>query len=209
MGIELEYNGSKDTATYFHDCDIEEVFHFEKDCSVSGYECISQPCALEYWKNYAITLQECLDTLKYDNSTGINTGFHIHLSRDAFVDKTAVQSFVAYVSSFQKDFERLAGRLGNRWCSYDSNRTTLDSMNELGFNYDRYCAVNTKNYNTIEVRLFKSTMDGSYIINVLQVLSNLVDKVNNHVRSLQFNELLNNTDSSFMETYSSDNVVMI
>ena len=52
-------------------------------------------------------------------------------------------------------------------------------------------------------------MDGSYIINVLQVLSNLVDKVNNHVRSLQFNELLNNTDSSFMETYSSDNVVMI
>ena len=209
MGIELEYDGSKATATYFHDCDIEEVFHFEKDCSVSGYECISQPCALEYWKKYSDTLQSCLDTLKYDNSTGINTGFHIHLSRDAFVDDIAIKSFVAYVNSFKSDFERLAGRLGNHWCSYDSNRTTLDSMNELGFNYDRYCAVNTKNYNTIEVRLFKSTMDGSYIINVLQVLSNLVDKVNNHVRSLQFNELLNNTDSSFMETYSSDNVVMI
>lgn len=60
MGIELEYNGARNTTEDFHSNDIEDVFHFEEDGSISDYECISQPCSLEYWKSYEGTLKKML-----------------------------------------------------------------------------------------------------------------------------------------------------
>lgn len=209
MGIELEYNGARNTAEDFHSNDIGDVFHFEEDGSISGYECISQPCSLEYWKSYENTLKKCLDSIKNGNYTSDNTGFHIHLSRKAFADEKALYHFIAYVNSFKGDFEKLANRDGNSWCAYDEDRKTVEDMEVLGFSYDRYKAVNTNNRDTIEVRLFRSSLDSNYIVNVLQVLSNLVEKANNHIKSLRFNELFKNTDADFAYKYLNNTLATI
>lgn len=133
----------------------------------------------------------------------------MHLSRKAFTDEKALYHFIAYVNSFKDSFTVLANREGNHWCKYDKDRKTVEDIEALGFTYDRYKAVNTNNRETIEVRLFRSSLDSNYIVNVLQVLSNLVEKANNHIKSLHFNELFKNTDVDFAYKYMDDTLVRV
>lgn len=194
MGIELEYNTSCDYpyigADYINKLDKKDLFHFETDSSITGFEMISQPCTLEYWKENRDYLQSILDAVRDSyKEIGDNTGFHVHINTKAFKNARAVTRFVTINSFYEKCLINIARRKPTRYCEFrkvplaDYDRYIKDSM-EYFAGHNTFINLHTSSYNrimstkTIEVRYFKSTFSADEVIETLSILEKMVDLAN-------------------------------
>ena len=115
-------------------------------------------------------------------------GLHIHISRSGFNGGPHMHRFLNLVYSNQKFYEALAGRSSDQWAKFtdiiqedwirdaEGNRvqndrgtwmtkTTRTFKNKIDSNRgsDRYSAVNTQNRETLEMRIFRGTVNGDTI----------------------------------------------
>jgi hypothetical protein len=169
-----------------------ELAYLKHDGSLScGYEIVTHPMSHDYYKNEASDLWDTLEHLRtyykvksWDTST---CGLHIHISRTGFNGGGHMHRFLNLIYSNQDFYQRLAGREESRWATFsDIMRTevvrdeygsrTLDEHGDYqfitkrdiasklqGFNTERYSAVNTRNRETLEIRIFKGTVNTSTI----------------------------------------------
>jgi hypothetical protein len=125
----------------------------------------------------------------WDTST---CGLHIHISRSGFNGGPHMHRFLNLIYSNQSFYETLAGRSSDQWAKFtdilqeeykrdaEGNRTF--HTNERGYHEydvitrrtfkhkldnnrssDRYSAVNTQNRETLEMRIFRGTVNGDTI----------------------------------------------
>ena len=118
-------------------------------------------------------------------------GLHIHISRTGFSGGAHMHRFLNLVYSNPEFYQTLAGRTSDQWAKFtdiiqreykrdaDGNRieaspesgllyeveTKRTFMHKLGNNRnsDRYSAVNTNNRDTLEMRIFRGTVNGDTI----------------------------------------------
>jgi len=115
-------------------------------------------------------------------------GLHIHISRTGFNGGAHMHRFLNLVYSNPEFYSTLAGRTSDQWAKFtdiyrndykrDSNGERLwseDSGYELvttrqfkhklstDYNSDRYSAVNTNNRETLEMRIFRGSVNGDTI----------------------------------------------
>jgi hypothetical protein len=145
----------------------------------------------DYYKNQASDLWDTLEHLRtyykvksWDTST---CGLHIHISRTGFNGGGHMHRFLNLIYSNADFYSILAGREQSRWASFDdivSNQIMYDengnyALNEhgdykyitkrdiasklQGYNTERYSAVNTRNRETLEIRIFKGTVNTNTI----------------------------------------------
>lgn len=178
LGIELEVerknsNGLKHRAMaglIEHD-----HWYFKTDGSLTdGFEIVTHPMTFNYVKRYEEVFSESLKKLVENgyNSYDANTcGMHIHISKKCFTTwhlyrflKFFVENKEFIVAISQRKIEKL-----KKWANIeDDNDTSLiyKAKKKEG-NSERYVAINLKNTQTIEIRIFRGTLNfNSFMKNI-------------------------------------------
>jgi len=186
-------NNLVDSSNYAYQLEANELAYLKHDGSLSnGFEIVTHPMSHDFYKNQAEEFWDVIETLRsqykvksWDTST---CGLHIHISRSGFNGGAHMHRFLNLVYSNQGFYQTLAGRSSDQWAKFDdverrewaldSNGdrivdaygdrviiTTRSFKNKLDHNRgsDRYSAVNTLNRHTLEMRIFRGTVNGDTI----------------------------------------------
>ena len=136
-------------------------------------EIVSHPATLEFWKSQRNKIEELFAFLKNEGCEGDgadSVGMHIHVTRNK-MKRSHQNSFAAFVYSHREKIENLAGRASNGYTKMirlpnsaaDSDETARFERVVIN-NDDRYSAVNWRNKNTVELRMFQSTLNTNHFI---------------------------------------------
>lgn len=195
MGVELEI----DKGDYKVSCaeeltdlgDSETLFYLKSDCSLDdGIEIVTHPCTLQYhlndfpWND----IHKIARRNGFTSHDANTCGLHVHVSKAALGDTDMEKDLTTakiimlvdrfwdeMVSFSRRDYQRLA-----RWaCKPNAEMEDTDSEEDIirkskELSYNRYYAVNLCNWNTIEFRLFRGTLNVNTILATLQFVDNLV-----------------------------------
>lgn len=185
LGVELEVDANR----YENDTDdvsdgVEQIFPrnfivFENDGSLNyGFENITAPATFEYHKSI---FQNYCDAFRYIVSEGFfsyNThscGYHIHFNRDFFTSKENTENLLYIFDKFWNEIELLSRRDHDQITNWarkydDSPKTIVENMDD----YSRYHCVNLDNYKTIEIRIFKGTLNPYVFFAILAFVNNII-----------------------------------
>ena len=175
----------------------------------NGFEIVTHPMSHDFFKNEATELWTVLEDLRsksgmrvkaWDTST---CGLHIHISRTGFNGGAHMHRFLNLVYSNPDFYSTLAGRTSDQWAKFtdiykadyrrngdgeriwdgdgyviDRKRTFMHKL-DTSRNSDRYSAVNTNNYATLEMRIFRGTVNGDTIKSQLDLAHASVEYTRN------------------------------
>lgn len=198
MGLELEADNGDNIGEVVGD--IHSVLDFtycKKDSSLdNGLEIVSHPCTLQYHlsqkSNYKETFENMIsnDWQGYDAGTA---GYHIHINKNFFGENEDSQDLgiakLMLLTNILWDnglvnFTRRTNSQLNQWAkkcdildNEDLTREEIEIIKECKSQRGRYYAINISNRNTIEFRLYRSTLNINTFIASLQFTSNIVNLV--------------------------------
>lgn len=167
--------------------DDENLFKLEHDGSLNnGFEVISQPCSLKYFKQ-KFPLAQIVEKLTADGCVSHNTdtcGLHVHVSRKYL--SLAEQIKVGLFMGFNSDkLSRFARRDYNNYCKNNIMEKKGNFIDMAENSSDRYESVNYTNHKTIEFRLFRGTLKKETIFATLEFCFMLCD----FVKTVNFNQI--------------------
>jgi len=176
FGVELEIC-AKDKTCLGEICSDARDFGFlpESDGSLSeqlGVEIVAPPLALRTYRNgpWALFLDRTRNkAIGWDAGTGY--GIHISLRRSSLTRLQQLK-FLRFFPLNRKFCEKVAGRAGNGYASYDV-MTPWTSRPDTG----RYAAAAIREGDRIEVRAFRSTLKASSFLKNVQFVAALVEFV--------------------------------
>lgn len=187
FGVELECDGGDSVSDALADIyRITDRCYCKHDGSLAdGFEIVTHPGTLAWHKERFPWADVCKASLdngfrSHDTDT---CGLHVHVGRaqlgDRPWDTAAKMSLITY--RLKDWFVRFSRRGGEtRWAEYVKPGTRLgdDEQAFLGAYYeqlrgDRYRAVNVRNDRTVEVRIFRGTLNPSTVLASLELVSNL------------------------------------
>jgi len=171
-------------ATYVNGCEYnhddeadglesENLAYLKSDGSLAcGFEIVTHPLSHSYFMNDAGTLWDTITKLKSDYDMmawGTQTcGLHIHISRNGFSGGSHQHRFLQLVYNNKDFYEVMAGRSSSHWAKFDDNVDPNTGQKSFKHKFDRhgsdrYSAVNTNNRNTLEMRIFRGSLNQNYI----------------------------------------------
>lgn len=178
FGIELEVE-RKSSSDISHDEMVELIddgmYYFKSDGSLNdGFEIVTHPLSFNYIHNSQDIFKNMLQQLQKNgyNSYDANTcGMHIHISKNAFSTwhfyrflKFFVENKEFIVSISQRKLDKL-----QKWANIEENTNDeliYKAKKKFG-NSSRYVAINLSNSHTIEIRIFRGTLNfNSFMKNI-------------------------------------------
>jgi hypothetical protein len=180
FGIEIEtevrggdYSDRRVAADYAQELEAQRLAYLKSDGSLEcGFEIVTHPMSHSYFMNDASVLWNTIGTLKdrYGMMAwGTKTcGLHIHISRNGFSGGSHQHRFLQLVYNNKDFYEVLAGRSSSHWAKFDDNVDPNTGQKSLKHKFDRhgsdrYSAVNTNNRNTLEMRIFRGSLNTRFI----------------------------------------------
>ncbi len=213
FGIEVEveapygnWDKRTEAANYAYRLEELDLAYLKGDGSLScGFEVVTHPMTHAFYQNDADELWktfEALRTVHKVKSWDTHTcGLHIHISRAGFSGGSHQHRFLSLVYSNKELYESLAGRSDSRWSSfsdaehvakrtdpnvagriYNSFKTKLERPDYS----ERYSAINTKNQNTLEMRIFR----GSVKTDTIKAQISLAHASVEYTRSLSVRDII-------------------
>ena len=193
LGFELEVeqmnaNNLHDNACYIDDL-LGERGYLKYDGSLDdGFEIVTMPHTLEeYMTKFPF---DGLDELRDSGFRSWDTdtcGFHVHVSRATFGmrlnDTTPTQGrkdahmlrFTKLIYDNRRQVRRIAGRSSDRWASFDDTGRLLNKV-KTGYQANgRYSAVNISSKRTLEIRVFKGSLNVRRVKAYLQFVHSTVE----------------------------------
>ena len=232
FGLEIEVEASRnrsESAEYANRLEGYDLAYLKSDGSLNcGFEIVTHPMTHDFYKNEANELWDTLEALRsrvgirvkaWDAST---TGLHIHISRTGFTGGAHVHRFLRLVYDNQTLYEAIAGRSSSRWAKFDDAQTDYVSEDEEGIrewksrrnlkskldnarNSDRYSAVNTQNHATLEMRIFRSSVNGDTVKSFIDLAHASVE----YTRGLSVRDIRQGAlDSDIFTQYRRDNAAL-
>jgi hypothetical protein len=159
----------------------------------NGFEIVTHPMSHDFFKNEASDLWRVLEDLRTKSGMRVKSwdtrtcGLHIHISRTGFNSGAHQHRFLNLVYSNPEFYSTLAGRTSEQWAKFDdiyrrdykrdangeriwedggyvieSKRTFAHKL-DTNRNSDRYSAVNTNNQATLEMRIFRGSVNGNTV----------------------------------------------
>ena len=194
FGVELECDGGDSVSDALADIDrLTDRCYCKHDGSLrNGYEIVTHPGTLAWHKERFPWADVCKASLNngfrsHDTDT---CGLHVHVGRDQLGDNpcgtAAKMSLITYrLKDWFIRFSRRGGE--SRWTKYVKPESPLgkDKRAFLRTYYDqlcgdRYVAVNVKNSGTVEVRIFRGTLNPGTVLASLELVSNLALYARDH-----------------------------
>jgi len=211
-GIELEvgsesYMGLK--SMFINNLD-EDFFDIHSDCSITEddiedeAEIVSHPATYKFLKEHPELWNNVLryrhkGVISYRTGT---CGIHIHLSRSYFTTEH-LERFLQMIycqSSFTYLISQRNSRALSQWAAlYDrhndnkryTKRTLKEKMQKDRYNQDRYEAVNLSSIYTIELRLFRGTLNQTAFWKNIEYVQALVEFTKDANNKLTLSKFLN------------------
>lgn len=194
FGVELECDNGDSVSDALADIDrITDRCYCKHDGSLSdGYEIVTHPGTLAWHKErfpWADVCKASLDNGFRSHETD-TCGLHVHVGRDQLgghgCETAAKMSLITY--RLKDWFIRFSRRKGeSRWAKYVKPESPLgDNKLEFLRTYynqllqNRYLAVNVLNGGTVEVRIFRGTLNPSTVLASLELVSNLALYARDH-----------------------------
>lgn len=183
--IEIDCGGkSDDVAKEVIDSIGKDNVYCKHDGSLSnGFEIVTHPATLEYHKTlpYESTFKMLTDK-GYKSHNTTTCGLHIHVDRNYLgIDKlTQDLSISKLLYLFEKFWDKIvlvARRDSNYYASrfyLGENETPLD-MYAKSKNASKYGAINLCHQNTVEIRIYKGTLNYNTFINTLEFTKVMVN----------------------------------
>lgn len=211
LGVELEVDQggqSDDEAGVIMDIMNKNENGFMVYCSRdgslrNGIEIITAPATLNYHKKLKTKYKTLFKRLIRDGYRSHNTstcGIHVHFSRAFFGDNEdeCVTKLLYLVERFWDEIVIFSRRdysaLDNYAKKPESNPKRFMRWNKTGDHDGRYYAINITNDNTIELRMFRGTLNYESFAAILDFADMLArackEKSNEELQSMTFDELL-------------------
>jgi len=178
FGIELEVERKNSKGLkhkYMAGMIQHEHWYFKTDGSLTdGFEIVTHPMTFNYIQQNEKTFNDSLRLLVENgyNSYDANTcGMHIHISKNNFTTwhlyrflKFFVENKDFIVSISQRKMEKL-----RKWANIedDSDSSLIYKSKKKDGNNERYVAINLQNKATLEIRIFRGTLNiNSFMKNI-------------------------------------------
>lgn len=207
FGVELEVDkGNECEYTAQEIIDNNQEIYCKHDGSLNdGFEIVSHPCTLDYHL-YQLDWQGIMEICKDNNflsHDAVTCGLHVHISKKAFGNSpqeielnTAklIYLFEKFWSQI-KTFSRRTEKQINDWAKNYGLNTINEAITEYKNKKGRYYAVNLTNTHTIEIRIFRGTLNYNTFAATLQFINLLLDTVMfgtiQDIQSLTWEEVVN------------------
>lgn len=195
---------------------------YENDGSLSwGFECITHPATLNYHLSMMPKYKEAFAYLTDNDMKGHDistTGMHCHLDRNYFGEKedSSIAKFLYIFEKFRSQlmvFSRRTENQANDWarsrkkCNANSGwikKAVKDSKNYYDRS-ERYYAVNLTNPDTLEIRLWKSSLNIETFEATLKFTNRIAEICKNtsavELSKMKFEDLLGN-DKTILSYWS-------
>jgi len=181
FGIEIEtevrggdYSNRRSAAEYAQQqLEMYDLAYLKSDGSLEcGFEIVTHPLSHSYFMKDGDRLWNTIDKLKSDYGMmawGTKTcGLHVHISRAGFNGGSHQHRFLQLVYNNKDFYEVIAGRASSHWAKFDDifdpntgQKSFKNKFDRMGS--DRYSAVNTNNRNTLEMRIFRGSLNPRFI----------------------------------------------
>lgn len=181
LGMELETEGNTSAAASVRSIS-KRLFYCKYDGSLSnGFEMVSHPCTLSYWKLQEPMLANLTKFLKrkgvrsYDTDT---CGIHIHVSKEAIGGNFHYYKILTLLNrEFVLHMTKRKPRNLEQWA-----KPLSDSQNkaasESDLMYQRYMTVN-RGHATFEFRIFRGTLHLPSIYKNLEFVHSVIEFTRN------------------------------
>jgi len=215
LGLELEVEntrgnyGTDETARVIAD-DLGRRAYLKHDGSIAdGFEIVTHPHTLDNIREeFDWSVLERLTSRGFRswNAEDSSCGIHVHVSRTAFAGSNRrrvadhkgeahLLRFMKLIYDNQRQVERLAGRSSDRWANFSDRGRLVNKVKNGHQSNGRYSAVNTDNYNTSEVRVFKGSLNKKRVLSALEFVTAAVEytrdlKVNGQNRALDWSRFV-------------------
>lgn len=190
------------------DSDEENLIYSTHDSTVQ-IEFDTMPCSLEFHKNKMNYREmfEYLDKEGYKGHDCKTAGLHIHANRSYLgksrISQELVISKIIYILEKFNDEICVIARRDNDYSEFAGEKQNEDSIVELYGKYKnkgKRAALNLQHKDTIEFRMFKSTLKYETFILTLEFVKNIID----YAKSVDIEEIELAKWSDLMNCFSSE-----
>lgn len=190
------------------DSDEENLIYSTHDSTVQ-IEFDTMPCSLEFHKNKMNYREmfEYLDKEGYKGHDCKTAGLHIHANRSYLgksrISQELVISKILYILEKFNDEICVIARRDNDYSEFAGEKQNEDSIVELYGKYKnkgKRAALNLQHKDTIEFRMFKSTLKYETFILTLEFVKNIID----YAKSVDIEEIELAKWSDLMNCFSSE-----
>lgn len=170
FGVELEQshadcndrdNNVDSCLEILNDYSENNVFLKEDSSLNRGFEIVSHPRTLNSWHEFFPKIEEYFKQAQSYNdgkNNGASDGLHIHISSKGMSTPHTIR-FGAFIAACQDEITILARRTSDQWARHYKKPETAHDCRETASQCSRYVAVNWCNSSTVELRVFRSTLD--------------------------------------------------
>jgi transcription initiation factor TFIIIB Brf1 subunit/transcription initiation factor TFIIB len=193
FGLEMEYSYVDPAEVRSANSKLynDRFLYNKRDSSLygGGVEIVTAPMDIDTIKKYFI--KEMVDIFSYietvddDEDVSYNAGVHIHVNKNS-IPPMDLYKVHALLNLHCTDDERkvlyyLCGR-SDIYGSCDDHYFAVGSSNSFIYKKDsnRHIALNTRNSNTFEFRLFKSTYDCEVLLSYIELVEKLLEFAHLH-----------------------------
>lgn len=191
-GLEMEYSYVDPEQVKLANSKLynDRFLYNKRDGSLyGGVEIVTAPMDIDTIKKYFINeMEDIFDyiaTVDEEDDTQRNAGVHIHVNKNS-IPPMDLYKVHALLNLHCTDDERkvlyyLCGR-SDIYGSCDDHYFQIGASNSFSYtnNDRRHIALNTRNSNTFEFRLFKSTYDGAELLSYIELVEKLLEFANTH-----------------------------
>ncbi|SDU67001.1 hypothetical protein [Amycolatopsis keratiniphila] len=187
LGMELEINVPRgQLAECIDDATgaLGELGYLKQDESIArGFELVTHPMSYR-WALESFPWH-LLDNLQAKGCTGDDIGLHVHISRAAFVNSFHVYRWMKFVYRNASDVQTLARRQSS-YAAFDDHERVMVKETCKGERIpQRTLAINTQPEDTLELRVFASSLD----IGQVQAALAFADASVSYTRDLTISDL--------------------
>lgn len=186
LGVELEADcGEFDFGDFDRWADDGWLVHFEHDGSLSedGVECITMPCSLRFHQERMDWKTLCSRLLRqgFRSHDTDDCGLHVHLSRGGLTP-IQIMKLDVFVNRSAEFLSQVARRTAFYSAEYDRQKRMDVRKGKYGSesHNQRYTAVNTTNKNTVEIRIFRGSLNHQTVLGTVELchaMAKFVDTV--------------------------------
>jgi len=183
FGIELEVE-NKNNIDPYDICETileNDFIYLKSDSSIeNGFEVVTHPLSYNFLLEKEKTLQSIFELLKSEGFRSYNTstcGIHIHISKNDISHLTLYKMLKLFYENpdfILKISQRNSGRF-KQWSSLDDTNDSLILKAKNKNSCKRYTAINLKNPETIEFRIFRGTLDIKSFFKNIEFIKSIVE----------------------------------
>ena len=152
----------------------------------NGFEIISDPQTIGYWLSrkdkIAAVFKELTDNGIRSDETS-TCGLHIHISREGLGEtieeqENTISKMELIIENFKEQMKAFSRRKDFYWCSFLSDITNIELSTDDIKNkkpIEHRSALNIEHSKTVEVRIFKGTLNPTTFFASLELVSNIVE----------------------------------